>query len=138
MKIIIAAATGTERKFIRRFLEFAGLRGSFFFQAWNLEVLSEKVNDLSADIVFVDLDWQLIDISVLMEELAGKCKVVALSSFTGQHRRDYLYEIGVTLLITKPLSAKKINQALKESVLSSSLNKYANDRGVSPSSHLTH
>ena len=126
MKIIIAAETGTDRKFIRRYLEFAGYRGSTFYEAWNKESLIERAVNEAVDIIFIDLDWPKIKLSQIMARLESKHKVVALSAFLGQAKKQHILDQGVALIINNPLSSKKIRSAISASPLYSSLKEISN------------
>lgn len=121
MKIVIAAQTGTNRKFIRRYLEFAGFRGCRFYEAWHFYDIAERAGEESVDLVFIDLDWQSLDIASVMEKMSSKSKVVALTPHISKAKREYFLNHGISVVITKPLSADKIRTSLMESSLSTTI-----------------
>ena len=137
MKIIIAAATGTERKFIRRYLEFAGYRGASFMEAWNEDTIIERANCEAVDIIFLDLDWKKLKLTRIIKQLDSKHKIVALTSYAGFSRKQHILDLGIALVIRKPLSAEKIRNSICCSPLSSSLSETcSNSEGYSPFTNL--
>jgi len=117
--VVIADDSALARMFIRRCLEIAGLGDANFIEASDGSEAISSMKKVKADLLVTDLTMPNMNGIELMRKismsprLSGTPVLVVTSAGNAEQRKELL-ELGVTRIISKPVSPPVLIDALQE------------------------
>ncbi|MGL4593455.1 MAG: response regulator [Thermoguttaceae bacterium] len=107
--IVIADDSALARMFIRRCLEIAGLGDANFFEASDGTEALVKMKEVKADLLVTDLTMPNMNGIELMRRISASPRlsgtpVLVVTSAGNEQQRQELTELGVTRILSKPIS----------------------------------
>lgn len=116
--VVIADDSALARMFIRRCLEIAGLSDANFVEAVNGEDALSKMKDINADLLVTDLTMPEMDGVELMRRISSSPRlsgtpVLVVTSAGNEHQREELLSLGVSRILSKPISPPIVAEALE-------------------------
>ncbi|MDR2117749.1 MAG: response regulator [Planctomycetaceae bacterium] len=129
--IVIADDSALARMFIRRCLEIAGLGDANFFEASDGSEAIAKMKEIKADMLVTDLTMPNMNGIELMRKIAASPRlsgtpVLVVTSAGNEEQRRELLELGVTRILSKPISPPILIEAIQQ--VNNLLNGNSNDQ----------
>jgi two-component system chemotaxis response regulator CheY len=128
--IVIADDSALARMFIRRCLEIAGLGNANFFEASDGSEAILRMKEVKADLLVTDLTMPNMNGIELMRKISVSPRlsgtpVLVVTSAGNVEQRKELIELGVTRILSKPISPPLLIEAIQEvnEILSGTENK---------------
>ena len=123
--IVIADDSALARMFIRRCLEIAGLGDANFYEASDGNEAIQKMKEVAADLLVTDLTMPNMNGIELMRRITAsprlsKTPVLVVTSAGNEEQRKELLELGVTRILSKPISPPMLVEAIDAIVQSES------------------
>ncbi|MDR3199021.1 MAG: response regulator [Planctomycetaceae bacterium] len=117
--IVIADDSALARMFIRRCLEIAGLGDANFFEASDGSEAIAKMKEIKADMLVTDLTMPNMNGIELMRKIAASPRlsgtpVLVVTSAGNEEQRRELMELGVTRILSKPISPPNLIEAIQQ------------------------
>ncbi|MDR0335748.1 MAG: response regulator [Planctomycetaceae bacterium] len=117
--IVIADDSALARMFIRRCLEIAGLGDANFFEASDGSEAIAKMKEIKADMLVTDLTMPNMNGIELMRKIAASPRlsgtpVLVVTSAGNEEQRRELMELGVTRILSKPISPPILIEAIQQ------------------------
>jgi two-component system chemotaxis response regulator CheY len=105
--------------FIRRCLEIAGLGDANFFEASDGSEAIAKMKEIKADMLVTDLTMPNMNGIELMRKIAASPRlsgtpVLVVTSAGNEEQRRELMELGVTRILSKPISPPVLIEAIQQ------------------------
>jgi len=115
--IVIADDSALARMFIRRCLEIAGLGDANFFEASDGNEAIQKMKEVTADLLVTDLTMPNMNGIELMRRITAsprlsRTPVLVVTSAGNEEQRKELFELGVTRILSKPISPPMLVEAI--------------------------
>ena len=123
--IVIADDSALARMFIRRCLEIAGLGDANFYEASDGNEAIQKMKEVAADLLVTDLTMPNMNGIELMRRITAsprlsRTPVLVVTSAGNEEQRKELLELGVTRILSKPISPPMLVEAINAIVQSES------------------
>ncbi|MCL2005001.1 MAG: response regulator [Planctomycetaceae bacterium] len=117
--VVIADDSALARMFIRRCLEIAGLGDANFIEASDGSEAISCMKKIKADLLVTDLTMPNMNGVELMRKIAVSPRlsgtpVLVVTSAGNEEQRRELMELGVTRILSKPISPPILIEALQE------------------------
>ncbi|MDR2168961.1 MAG: response regulator [Planctomycetaceae bacterium] len=117
--IVIADDSALARMFIRRCLEIAGLGDANFFEASDGSEAIMRMKEVKADLLVTDLTMPNMNGIELMRKISVSPRlsgtpVLVVTSAGNVEQRKELLELGVTRILSKPISPPLLIEAIQE------------------------
>ncbi|MDR2346727.1 MAG: response regulator [Planctomycetaceae bacterium] len=117
--IVIADDSALARMFIRRCLEIAGLGDANFFEASDGNEAILRMKEVKADLLVTDLTMPNMNGIELMRKISVSPRlsgtpVLVVTSAGNTEQRKELMELGVTRILSKPISPPLLIEAIQE------------------------
>jgi two-component system chemotaxis response regulator CheY len=117
--IVIADDSALARMFIRRCLEIAGLGDANFFEASDGSEAILRMKEVKADLLVTDLTMPNMNGIELMRKISVSPRlsgtpVLVVTSAGNVEQRKELMELGVTRILSKPISPPLLIEAIQE------------------------
>ncbi|MDR2755830.1 MAG: response regulator [Planctomycetaceae bacterium] len=117
--IVIADDSALARMFIRRCLEIAGLGDANFFEASDGSEAIAKMKEIKADMLVTDLTMPNMNGIELMRKISASPRlsgtpVLVVTSAGNEEQRRELMELGVTRILSKPISPPILIEAIQQ------------------------
>ncbi|MDR1477684.1 MAG: response regulator [Planctomycetaceae bacterium] len=117
--IVIADDSALARMFIRRCLEIAGLGDASFFEASDGSEAILRMKEVRADLLVTDLTMPNMNGIELMRKISASPRlsgtpVLVVTSAGNLEQRKELMELGVTRILSKPVSPQLLIEAIQE------------------------
>jgi two-component system chemotaxis response regulator CheY len=117
--IVIADDSALARMFIRRCLEIAGLGDANFFEASDGSEAIAKMKEIKADMLVTDLTMPNMNGIELMRKISASPRlhgtpVLVVTSAGNEEQRRELMELGVTRILSKPISPPILIEAIQD------------------------
>ncbi|MDR1485414.1 MAG: response regulator [Planctomycetaceae bacterium] len=117
--IVIADDSALARMFIRRCLEIAGLGDANFFEASDGSEAILRMKEVKADLLVTDLTMPNMNGIELMRKISVSPRlsgtpVLVVTSAGNIEQRKELMELGVTRILSKPISPPLLIEAIQE------------------------
>lgn len=121
--IVIADDSALARMFIRRCLEIAGLGDANFYEASDGNEAIQKMKEVTADLLVTDLTMPNMNGIELMRRITSSPRlsgtpVLVVTSAGNEEQRKELFELGVTQILSKPISPPMLVEAINAIVKS--------------------
>ena len=115
--IVIADDSALARMFIRRCLEIAGLGNANFYEASDGNEAIQKMKEVTADLLVTDLTMPNMNGIELMRRISVSPRlngtpVLVVTSAGNEGQRKELLELGVTRILSKPISPPMLVEAI--------------------------
>ncbi len=115
--IVIADDSALARMFIRRCLEIAGLGDANFYEASDGNEAIQKMKEVTADLLVTDLTMPNMNGIELMRRITAsprlsRTPVLVVTSAGNEEQRKELLELGVTRILSKPISPPMLVEAI--------------------------
>lgn len=115
--IVIADDSALARMFIRRCLEIAGLGDANFFEASDGNEALSKMKEVAADLLVTDLTMPNMNGIELMRRISCSPRlsgtpVLVVTSAGNEAQRKELLSLGVTRILSKPISPPMLVEAI--------------------------
>jgi len=115
--IVIADDSALARMFIRRCLEIAGLGDANFYEASDGNEAIQKMKEVAADLLVTDLTMPNMNGIELMRRITAsprlsRTPVLVVTSAGNEEQRKELFELGVTRILSKPISPPMLVEAI--------------------------
>ena len=115
--IVIADDSALARMFIRRCLEIAGLGNANFYEASDGIEAIQKMKEVAADLLVTDLTMPNMNGIELMRRVATSPRlcgtpVFVVTSAGNEEQRKELFSLGVTRILSKPVSPPMLVEAI--------------------------
>jgi len=115
--IVIADDSALARMFIRRCLEIAGLGDANFYEASDGNEAIQKMKEVTADLLVTDLTMPNMNGIELMRKVSASPRlsgmpVLVVTSAGNEEQRKELLELGVTRILSKPISPPMLVEAI--------------------------
>ncbi len=115
--IVIADDSALARMFIRRCLEIAGLGDANFFEASDGNEAIQKMKEVTADLLVTDLTMPNMNGIELMRRISVSPRlsgtpVLVVTSAGNEEQRKELLALGVTRILSKPISPPMLVEAI--------------------------
>ncbi len=115
--IVIADDSALARMFIRRCLEIAGLGDANFYEASDGNEAIQKMKEVAADLLVTDLTMPNMNGIELMRRISVSPRlsgtpVLVVTSAGNEEQRKELMELGVTRILSKPISPPMLVEAI--------------------------
>jgi len=115
--IVIADDSALARMFIRRCLEIAGLGDANFYEASDGNEAIQKMKEVAADLLVTDLTMPNMNGIELMRRITAsprlsRTPVLVVTSAGNEEQRKELLELGVTRILSKPISPPMLVEAI--------------------------
>ena len=115
--IVIADDSALARMFIRRCLEIAGLGNANFYEASDGNEAIQKMKEVTADLLVTDLTMPNMNGIELMRRISVSPRlsgtpVLVVTSAGNEEQRKELFELGVTRILSKPISPPMLVEAI--------------------------
>ena len=115
--IVIADDSALARMFIRRCLEIAGLGDANFYEASDGNEAIQKMKEVTADLLVTDLTMPNMNGIELMRRISVSPRlsgtpVLVVTSAGNEEQRKELLELGVTRILSKPISPPMLVEAI--------------------------
>ncbi|MCL2305140.1 MAG: response regulator [Planctomycetaceae bacterium] len=103
--------------FIRRCLEIAGLGDANFYEASDGNEAIQKMKEVTADLLVTDLTMPNMNGIELMRRITAsprlsRTPVLVVTSAGNEEQRKELLELGVTRILSKPISPPMLVEAI--------------------------
>lgn len=115
--IVIADDSALARMFIRRCLEIAGLGDANFYEASDGNEAIQKMKEVTADLLVTDLTMPNMNGIELMRRISVSPRlsgtpVLVVTSAGNEEQRKELMELGVSRILSKPISPPMLVEAI--------------------------
>ena len=115
--IVIADDSALARMFIRRCLEIAGLGNANFYEASDGNEAIQKMKEVTADLLVTDLTMPNMNGIELMRRISVSPRlsgtpVLVVTSAGNEEQRKELFSLGVTRILSKPISPPMLVEAI--------------------------
>ena len=115
--IVIADDSALARMFIRRCLEIAGLGDANFYEASDGNEAIQKMKEVTADLLVTDLTMPNMNGIELMRRITAsprlsRTPVLVVTSAGNEDQRQELLDLGVTRILSKPISPPMLVEAI--------------------------
>ncbi|MDR0869720.1 MAG: response regulator [Planctomycetaceae bacterium] len=116
--IVIADDSALARMFIRRCLEIAGLGDANFYEASDGSEAIVRMKEIKADLLVSDLTMPNMNGIELMRKISASPRlsgtpVLIVTSAGNEEQRKELLELGVTRILSKPISPPVLIEAIQ-------------------------
>ena len=116
--VVIADDSALARMFIRRCLEIAGLGDANFYEASDGSEAIARMKEIKADLLVSDLTMPNMNGIELMRKITASPRlhgtpVLIVTSAGNEEQRKELMELGVTQILSKPISPPILIAALQ-------------------------
>ncbi|GHT23407.1 response regulator [Planctomycetales bacterium] len=117
--VVIADDSALARMFIRRCLEIAGLGDANFFEASDGSEAVLRMKEIKADLLVTDLTMPNMNGIELMRKISSSPRlsgtpVLVVTSAGNEEQRKELMELGVTQILSKPISPPILIEAIQK------------------------
>ena len=115
--IVIADDSALARMFIRRCLEIAGLGDANFYETSDGNEAIQKMKEVTADLLVTDLTMPNMNGIELMRRISVSPRlsgtpVLVVTSAGNDEQRKELMDLGVTRILSKPISPPILAEAI--------------------------
>ncbi|GHT09890.1 response regulator [Planctomycetales bacterium] len=115
--VVIADDSALARMFIRRCLEIAGLGDANFYEASDGSEAIVSMKEIKADLLVTDLTMPNMNGIELMRKISSSPRlsgtpVLVVTSAGNEEQRRELMELGVTQILSKPISPPVLIEAI--------------------------
>lgn len=118
-RVVIADDSALARMFLKRCLEITGLSEAEFVEAANGAEALEKMRESFTDLLVTDLTMPEVDGLELMRRISASPRlngtpVMVVTSAGNEEQRAELRQLGVSAILSKPISPPVVADALAE------------------------